>query len=417
MKPRICIALPGSHYPPCSTSFLNTFPRIKQLEKDFEITLAVRKVSPEHPIPYRYINILEMDRLSKKEQANQSDYYVPRGLIEAWRYLQDLDRFAKRHAKDFDLVIERQWYLTGALSAAFKRHQVPSLFILEAEFYRNIYFSTWRQKVARQLLNQCLPHLRRQWIRKADGLIVETHQMVEVLESQQYPLAQKPVYVIPNGIDPAIFYPRDRAQCRQSLGLNPDETLLVYVGSLRRFIQEPGPIIEALGQERPEKISLHMIGDGHKQAELEAIAQRFNAPVVFHGRIPQAQAALYIGAANLCIAPYNRHLFEEDKFTSASLKIPEYLACGRPVLTIPCERMADLTDHEKYGFLVENTVSAYRNFFRSVLDVSSLIHKEDLLLIDLENGTLKNKDIVLSWQDIADKFRVLIDRHLVSSPM
>jgi glycosyltransferase involved in cell wall biosynthesis len=214
------------------------------------------------------------------------------------------------------------------------------------------------------------------------------------------------------GVDPDIFYPQNRDRCREQLGIPSDQIVLTYAGSLNRFIQEPGAMIEALGKERPSGVVFHILGDGSKRGELEEITRRFDAPVVFHGRVPQETAALYIGAANLCVAPYNKHLYPDQKFTSASLKVCEYLASGRLVLTISCERMSYLLDRGRYGFYVDNEVNAYRSFFRNFPTVEELSQMETVLLEDLKHDRLRAKGIVLTWRDIANQFKHVINATL-----
>ncbi|MGQ4649272.1 glycosyltransferase [Lyngbya aestuarii] len=415
-KPRICIALPGIHYLADTTYILNTRPLLPYFAEDFEVTLVVRK-NLETPEPgANYLTILDPTKLSSKEADNQDPYFVPTDPFRAIKYLKVLDKFAQKHAQEFDLVIERQWSLVGAFSSAFSRYGVPSIFIAEAEFYTQKCPQERFKKILKFSLNQIIPHLRRRWIRQANSIIVETDQMKSFLTAHGYPISNKPVYSIPNGIDPNIFFPQDRYLCREKLGIEQDTIVFTYVGSLRGFIQEPGPIIEALGREQPKNVVLHMIGDGKYRRELEAIARKFNSSVIFHGRLSQQEAALYIGAANVCVAPYNKQLFPDELFTSASLKVCEYLACGRPVITIPCERMEYLLNGSDYGFFVENQVEDYRRFFRNLPSKEQINQVEKSLITDLSNSILKEKGIVLTWSEIAQMYKKVIRDNLSKKP-
>ncbi|NEO99005.1 MAG: glycosyltransferase family 4 protein [Symploca sp. SIO2E9] len=411
-KPRICIALPAITCPPFGAYVLNTLPLLPYLEPEFDVTLAFCD-TPEAPkLNCHYLSIFDSSKFSETKTAGQKGYFNPRGPLGAWKYLKIIDKFAQDQAGNFDLIIEKQWSLVGGLSSAFIRYGVPSVFVLEAEFYNQIFFKNWKDKALRFTLNQFLPHLRRRWMRSVNGIIVETEQTKSFLSENNYPLQNKSVTTIPNGIDPKIFFPQDRKLCRQHLGISQEALVLTYVGSLRRFIQEPGPIIEALGKQKYRDVVLHMIGDGHKQQELEDIAQKFEAPVIFHGRRSQQEAALYIGAADLCLAPYNKNLFPGGKFTSASLKVCEYLACGRPVLTIPCQRMEYLLAGGKYGFFVENQVDNYREFLRNLPSPEELSQMENCLITDLQGSVLRSQGIVLTWQEIAQMYKQVIRENL-----
>lgn len=424
-KPRICIALPGINYLPHSPYVLSTLPMVPYLEQNFEVTLVYRKIvdgqEPDHP----YLTILDPNQLSAKERQNQHGYFAPQHYLSWWKYQRALDQFAEDHAQAFDLVIEKEWPFLGSFASAFRRQGVPVAIIAEAEYQfqkknQPLRLQDWVKAAPRKMLGLGLerlrPHWRKQWIQSAESIVVETEQMKAFLLERGYQRPATAIHPIPYGIDLNIFYPRDRGLCRQQLGLDQRAVVLTYVGSLNRFIQEPAPLIEALGQEKPPGVVLHIVGDGAKRHELEAIAKAHQAAVVFHGRLPQEQAALYVGASDLCLAPYDKSLYPDQRFTCASLKVPEYLACGRSVLTIPCERMQYLLADGRYGWLVENQVYAYREFFRNFPTAEQRLDRESAILTDLENSTLKEREIVLTWQDIANMYKRVILKALSGSP-
>ncbi|HHP7243355.1 MAG TPA: glycosyltransferase [Elainellaceae cyanobacterium] len=408
-RPRVCIALPGINYRPDATLMVsNIEPLLPYLKQDFDITLVFRKAVTSPTFDWRYLTILNESQLSDKERQWIEPYFMPMNIFSAWKFNQLLNIFAQRHASTFDVVIERQWSLVGAFSNAFERHGVPSIFVLEAEFYNRNKQPNLFKGLMKATLDHVLPILRRHWIASASGIILETDQMKSCLLEQRLPIADKSVCSIPNGIDPTVFFPRDQQICRDQLGISPKKTILTYVGSLRRFIQEPGPLIEALGIVGSDNVELHVIGDGTKRHELEAIAQRYSAPVIFHGRLSQRQAAIYIGASDLCVAPYNKSLFQDGVFTSASLKVCEYLACARPVLSIPCDRMQHLLDGGTYGFMIENQTEHYVDFFKQLPSRAALAVIADQLSEDLEHLVLAEKNIVLTWQEIAEMYKEMI---------
>ena len=416
-KPKIAIALPGINYLPDTTYVLNTLPIVQHLEKEYDITLIFRTILKLDNLQYKYLTILNSSEVSPQDKNKNSAYFSPHGTISALRYGKILNKFAKANAHKFDLVIERQWSLVGLLSSAFQRYGVPSILINEAEFYTNIHTKIdWQSSLVSQLstvsFKKILPYFRRKWIKNSSSIIVETKQMKHFMLKQKYAGDKDKIYAIPNGIDPSIFYPRDRQSCRQLLDIDTNAFILTYIGSLNRFIQEPAPLIEALGNLQHNKIIFHIVGDGIKRQELENISKKYNSPVIFQGKIAQDKVPLYIGAANLCVASYDKTRFPNNEFTSASLKVVEYLACGRPVLTIPCERMNHLLDGGKYGFLVENDLDSYKAFFQNSHNIAEVEKKETNLINDLNNSTLSSKQIVMTWHDIADMYNKLIKETL-----
>ncbi|MGJ3246144.1 MAG: glycosyltransferase [Elainellaceae cyanobacterium] len=408
-KPKICLALPGINYIPDTTYVLNTIPIVNALQDEYDITLVFRSVlNPDFPPEHPYLTILPSD--PTRATLSEGVYFSPTNPFKAFSYLNQLEKFAHNHARQFDLIIERQWILVGSLASAFSRRGVPAISIHEAEFYTSKHISwrswkNWRTEINTTIMAMILPYLRQRWIDQTHSLIVETEQMKQFLLKHQSIKPDVTIYAIPNGIDPTIFYPRDRQICRQQLGIATDAFVLVYVGSLNRFIQEPAPLIQALGQIHHPNIVLHILGDGMKRRELKRLARHYSSPTIFHGKVSQDHAALYIGAANLCVAPYNKSLFPEHQFTSASLKVCEYLACGRLVMTIPCDRMDHLLDQGRYGFLVENQTESYRQLLQHLPDPATLTEMETTLIQNLNEGKLMNQQIVLSWDNISELYK------------
>jgi hypothetical protein len=62
----------------------------------------------------------------------------------------------------------------------------------------------------------------------------------------------------------------------------------------------------------------------------------------------------------------------------------------------------------RYGWLVENQVHSYREFLRNFPPAEQRLAREQAILTDLENSTLKQQEIVLTWRDIADMYKQVI---------
>lgn len=419
-KPHVCFVLPGVNYCPSNAYALSILPVVPHLQKHFEVTLAYRKVLSEvdpQSIDHAYTTILGDKAQSKQERRRQHRYFNPETYVPIHQYRQDLNRFAEENAARFDYVIEQHWVWGGAAVNAFARQGVPGGLILEAWRSRKRgNLKTEAKAAMKGLLAPGLETYRKmacqRWIQRADSIFAETQEMCDILQEQQYVNPKVSVRILPMGVNPKIFYPRDRNPCRELLNIPIDKTALVYVGSLSRGIQDPAHLIEALGRQQRSDLVLYIVGDGDKRDELEAIAQKYNAPVVFTGRVPQAQAAQYIGAADLCVAPYSLSMFFQNRFTSCSLKVPEYLSSGRLVLTTDCNQMKHLTEQQKYGYLVDHTLEGYQAFIEQFPSLKQLRVQEQILNRDLVTDQLRQKGIVLHWSDIADRYRETIDAAL-----
>jgi len=79
---------------------------------------------------------------------------------------------------------------------------------------------------------------------------------------------------------------------------------------------------------------------------------------VEHDRIPE-----YIAAADVAVAPYNPSGFRDMErygFYFSPIKIFEYMACGKPVVTTDIEIVRDVIRESDCGLLVEPGIS--RNY-------------------------------------------------------
>jgi glycosyltransferase involved in cell wall biosynthesis len=96
------------------------------------------------------------------------------------------------------------------------------------------------------------------------------------------------------------------------------------------------------------------VGDGEKRESIEGLVRRLNLgnDVMLTGRVSFADVPHYINAADICLAPYFDP--EIDNTGISPLKIYEYMACARPVITNPVGGLGNLFDNYEAGILVES---------------------------------------------------------------
>lgn len=146
--------------------------------------------------------------------------------------------------------------------------------------------------------------------------------------------------LIESATDPELFHLMDRLACRQRLGLDPAGRYVGFVGS---FFQHQG--IDILIDAAPTilhrfpDVRFLLVGDGvMRQTWAERISERtLSASFLFTGQVPYSEVPLYIGATDLCVAP-----FLADRGDASPLKLFDYLACGRPVVASNIHPLHDL---------------------------------------------------------------------------
>lgn len=159
------------------------------------------------------------------------------------------------------------------------------------------------------------------------------------------------IRVVPNGVDPARFFPSDRTAARARLGLPADRAVLLGVGTLteskghRRVIEllpdllaaRPGLTYVAIGNE--------VRGLDHRR-DLERVVQRLG----LHGHVwilgprPHEEIRTWMAAADLfCLAT------QGEGWCNA---LTEALACGLPAVTTDVGGNGEIVRHGYDGFLV-----------------------------------------------------------------
>lgn len=158
---------------------------------------------------------------------------------------------------------------------------------------------------------------------------------------------------IPNGVDVAVFHPRDRHAVRARAGIAPETKVLLTAGNL---IAEKGHhrVIEALRALRLRGIPAELFvaggpgreGGARYAADLRdaAAAPSLAGRVHFLGRIAPAQMAEYMCAADVFCLASSREGWPNV--------VHEALACGTPAVCTDVGAVPDLVPSPQFGYVV-----------------------------------------------------------------
>jgi glycosyltransferase involved in cell wall biosynthesis len=248
------------------------------------------------------------------------------------------------------------------LSAAFRLQGIPAVLVENDARHWAEPVSDLRTGV-KYTLHQSAQLLAGFYSRRVPVIIAETEELKGTLV-QRRGISPEKIMVVGLGVDHALFCPRDQEAARISLGIKPAVTMLLYVGGMDKY-HDLGPIIDALAQIRSPSLELHLVGDGEFRARYEERARHAQTPLRFHGRVPHSMVPEYIAAADVCLAPYQTSAFHGAMVTFSTLKIPEYMACGRPVVSVSSGSIRRLIEDQVSGFLFPNEVASWVAFLKS----------------------------------------------------
>lgn len=364
MRARLCYAAPGHSLLSSAGPTRNILATAAALAEWVDVTVAFRNLwEPLAAAPYRVIAI----EPSGGRVTVARDDVSARGLNPShhWNYLRTLRRFAADSAGTYDLVLEKGWRLSGYLARAFSRCGTPAVLIENDARCWNDPLRDLRS-LARFAAHLAAQRVARRCSRSLPLVIAETEELKSALIVERH-LRPGRVQVVPLGVDHARFRPRSRNVARAELGLSNEALIMLYVGGMDQY-HDLSPLLEALGQAAPAQLELHLVGDGAYCERYRELAKGATAQVRFHGQVGHAYVPTFIAAADVCLAPYQTSGFHGGQVSFSTLKIPEYMACERPVISVPSGNILALIEDGVSGFLFPNEFGAWRSFLAAFPD-------------------------------------------------
>lgn len=160
--------------------------------------------------------------------------------------------------------------------------------------------------------------------------------------------------VIENGANTRLFRPLDKTQCRRKLGLDLESRWICFVGGLYRW-HGVDTLIRALPlmDAHPLPVKLLIVGDGPCKAELEALVNALGVSgrVRFAGQVPYGNVPYYLGACDLGVGSFTRE--RNEKIGGSTMKVYEYVACGRPAVISRIPGIGEWVEREGVGRLAK----------------------------------------------------------------
>jgi glycosyltransferase involved in cell wall biosynthesis len=361
-RPSICYAAPGHVLLGTSGTTRNMLSLAEALSSWADVTVAFRSI--REPVKSDKFKVLAIEPELAIDPDIKDDV-AARGLnvFAHTAYLRKLLSFSKQSANSYELVFGKGWRLSGFLSSAFRRHRVPSVVVENDVRYWNEPVTSVRA-VAKYGMHGVAQTVAGFCSRRTQLVIAETEELKSMLVAKRG-IAPECIEVVELGVDHNLFRPLNQSSCRSVLGIEPAAFVLLYVGGMDAY-HDLGPVIHASAQTSARPLELHLVGDGKHRSRYEAAAKHARIPIRFHGQVSNHRVPKFIAAADLCVAPYRSSAFPHNLVSFSTLKIPEYMACGRPVVSIPSGHINKLVKDQISGFLFPNDVSAWVRFLETL---------------------------------------------------
>lgn len=231
-------------------------------------------------------------------------------------------------------------------------------------------------------------------IKRANAVVVPSYTFAGII--RPYLRYGVGIHVIPNGVDPHIFFPRDSKWARKELGIDFDGFLLLIQGSLDDWL-DVNSIIDALKSN--EDWAVLLVGYSHGKYAYQRLMSKISSlgltkRVIRLPTQPYEKMPLVISAANITLAPYKKI----EKNYTTPLKIIESLACSRPVVT--------------------TSIPEFRIWFKKGVHYYDSSNLTMVLKFVYENWESLVKDLIeysiyirktFSWETLAEKYREIIE--------
>jgi len=188
---------------------------------------------------------------------------------------------------------------------------------------------------ARAVLRRVLP--------RAGAVVTVSRALGDELERVGVP--RPSLRFVANGVDTAIFHPRDKAAARAKLGVPRDRPLIAFVGRLepQKGLEELLAAFADVRRARPDAM-LALVGDGAMKDRVARLRGEWGDALHAPGARPLHEVAEWVGACDVFTLPsWNE---------GTPNVVLEALASGRPAVGTRVGGIPDVLAHPDSGLLV-----------------------------------------------------------------
>ncbi|MEM5822468.1 MAG: glycosyltransferase [Ignisphaera sp.] len=354
----------------------------KQLSRKYDITIFSY---PNHPLSNGVLRELHANELGYKtfRVKDLGIYYV----VNAPHMMSAM----KHSIKEVDVVIHANVLPSVIAAKLAKKYGKTVIYDYVDHFPQSA--SAYYRGITKKLVEKFVTLTVLQAIKDSTAIVTPSFGLASLIRGY----ADKLVYIIPNGVDPNLFKPKDVGLARKEVGIDYDGTIILLYGSIDTWL-EIEPLLHTI--KRLKDVRLMVVGYSHGKyyyRQLESLIRRLDIEDRIFRRPPQPyeKMPLFVNASNIIVAPFSRGMISY----ATPLKIIESLACARPVVT---------TNISEFKLWFKKGVFYYSSSREIYELLDSLVKEFD----SVQRQLLSYSEVIrslYSWESIAEAYRRVIE--------
>jgi D-inositol-3-phosphate glycosyltransferase len=286
-------------------------------------------------------------------------------------YLPDfacgVQRFRALMGMSYDVIHSHYW-LSGRLGLLFADHWgVP----LVSTFHTLAQLKNRVAESAAEREQTVRYEIERRTMAGSDRVVALT--AIDRQQIIRHYQTHSPIDVIPGGVDLDRFSPMPRARARATLGLPPDEKVVLFVGRIQR-LKGLEVLVRAFARLGDLDARLLVVGgqpgtspESREISRVQHLVTRLGIEgrTGFVGAVAHEQLPLFYSAADVTVMP--------SSYESFGLVAVESLACGTPVVATRVGGLTSIVHDGETGVLVPwRDAEMFAESLRRVLEDSAL---------------------------------------------
>ncbi len=260
-----------------------------------------------------------------------------------------------------DIIHAHSPFLLGRLGArAARRYRLPLVFTFHTLYDQYVHYFPFAEKTSKQVVQ----NIARNFCNRCNTVVAPSQLVVNYLRRIG---VEAPMVNIPTGVDLGEFKDLNQNWLRERFGVNPDQTVLLFVGRLGKeknvtFLLKSFQIV----QKYHPQTHLVLVGKGPQENTLRKMSYEMGLAdkVTFTGVLSRQDIVHCYASSNLFVFP--------SVTETQGLVIGEAKATGLPVVAIRAFGPAEMVAHNEDGILTDPSIPAFTEAIMTILDDKKL---------------------------------------------